>query len=117
MFTLLVGKLGKRIFDIVMGLMLSIIFSPLIALVALVILVFEGSPLLFKQNRSGLNNKVFCFYKFKTMNNNGNHLGDENRLTPLGKFLRKTSLDELPSFLNVLKGIAFPRCSIISQYF
>jgi len=67
-----------------------------------------GYPVIFKQKRPGLNGKTFNFYKFRTMTNekdeNGNLLADKDRLTSFGKFLRKTSLDELPSLWNVLKG-------------
>jgi lipopolysaccharide/colanic/teichoic acid biosynthesis glycosyltransferase len=67
-----------------------------------------GLPVIFKQNRLGLNTKAFTFYKFRTMTNNNDEKGtllpDKDRLTNFGKFLRRTSIDELPSFINVLKG-------------
>ena len=73
-----------------------------------IILIIDGKPVLFKQLRSGLNQHPFKFYKFRTMKNNksahGLVLQDTDRVTRLGRFLRKTSLDELPSFINVLKG-------------
>ena len=72
------------------------------------LIIFIGHPIIFKQSRPGLNGKPFTFYKFRTMTNqvdkDGNLLSDEERLTNLGTFLRKTSLDELPSLWNVLKG-------------
>ncbi len=72
------------------------------------ILIFIGQPIIFQQKRPGLNGKLFNFYKFRTMTNqkdiNDKLLPDENRLIPLGRFLRNTSLDELPSLYNVIKG-------------
>ena len=85
-----------------------ILFLPLILLVAVLVRTNLGSPILFHQSRPGKNGKIFSFYKFRTMTDAkdsfGNLLADEYRLTPFGCWLRKTSLDELPQLINVLKG-------------
>lgn len=98
----------KRIFDLSMVLIGLIFIWPLLIILALTNYVVHGSPILFKQVRPGLNEKPFLFYKFRSMTNerdqNGGLLPDEDRLTTYGEWLRKTSLDELPSLFNVLKG-------------
>lgn len=98
----------KRLTDILVALPVLIIFSPVILLIIILIRCRCGSPVLFKQQRPGLNEKPFILYKFRTMkdlyNEAGNLLPDGERLTTVGKWLRKLSLDELPQFLNVLKG-------------
>ncbi|UNP74888.1 sugar transferase [Bacillus nitratireducens] len=98
----------KRFFDVVMSLSLLISFSFIIILVAILIRLKLGSPVLFKQQRPGLQGKPFFLYKFRTMNdmrdNKGVLLGDHIRLTPFGNLLRKYSLDELPQLINVVKG-------------
>lgn len=98
----------KRPMDIVLSLIAIIILSPVFAIVALLVRVKLGSPVLFKQSRPGLNEKVFLMYKFRTMtddrDDNGDLLSDHIRLTKFGKFLRSTSLDELPEIFNILKG-------------
>jgi len=98
----------KRLLDIILSLTGIIISSPILIIVALLVLMFLGRPILFKQPRPGKNEKVFNMYKFRTMNNKkdkkGNLLPDKDRLTKFGAFLRKTSLDELPEFFNILKG-------------
>ena len=95
-------------FDIVILIPLFIIIIPALGLIYLLSLLIMGLPVIFKQNRLGLNTKAFTFYKFRTMTNNkdekGTLLPDKDRLTNFGKFLRRTSIDELPSFINVLKG-------------
>lgn len=82
--------------------------SPVFLIVALLVRINLGSPILFTQERIGLNNDVFKMYKFRTMKDgkdkNGNLLPDSERLTKFGKILRSTSLDELPEFINILKG-------------
>ena len=82
--------------------------SPLLIVIGLIILYLSGKPILFVQVRPGFKNKPFEFFKFRTMtnikDNEGNLLPDKNRLTSFGLFLRKTSLDELPSLWNVLRG-------------
>lgn len=98
----------KRLFDIIFASTAILIFSPLIVLCGLAIGIALGRPILFQQDRPGLNAKPFKLLKFRTMSNaldsNGNLLSDAERLTRLGRFLRSSSLDELPSLLNVLKG-------------
>jgi len=98
----------KRSFDIVMGLVLLILFLPLILLIAVVICVKMGKPVLFRQIRPGLNGKPFGLYKFRTMKNTrdlrGDLLPDADRLTTTGRWLRNYSLDELPQLVNVIRG-------------
>ncbi len=98
----------KRLFDIILSLFLILLFSPLFVIVSVLIASKMGSPILLRQKRPGLNEKIFGIYKFRTMTNdkdeNGELLPDEQRLVGLGKFIRSTSLDELPQIFNVLKG-------------
>lgn len=98
----------KRILDIIISLIAIIIFLPGLILLALLVRVNLGSPVLFLQERIGLHHKPFKIIKFRTMNNvkdkNGEILPDENRLSTFGRTLRATSLDELPELINVLKG-------------
>ena len=98
----------KRIVDICCALAALIVFSWLYIIVAILVKVKLGSPVLFKQERPGKDEKIFKLYKFRTMTDqrdeNGNLLPDNVRLTSFGKFLRKTSLDELPEAFNILKG-------------
>lgn len=99
---------SKRLFDLVVSLLLLILLSPILLLIALLIWITQGSPVLFRQQRPGYLGKPFICYKFRTMSDrrdeNGHLLPDEQRLTRLGKFLRSTSLDELPELFNVLRG-------------
>ena len=101
-------KYIKRIVDILCALAAIIVFSWLYIIVAILVRVKLGSPVLFKQKRPGLNGKIFTLYKFRTMTDekdeNGNLLPDDIRLTKFGKLLRNTSLDELPEAFNILKG-------------
>jgi sugar transferase EpsL len=98
----------KRLFDIIVSLTLIILLAPLILFIALLIWVTMGRPILFRQRRVGYKGQVFTIYKFRTMteerDEHGNLLPDEQRLTRFGRFLRETSLDELPELFNVLKG-------------
>lgn len=98
----------KRLFDFSVSLILTVVLSPLLACLYLFILVALGKPVLFSQVRTGRFNKPFRIYKFRTMSfecdSNGLLLPDHLRLTKLGSFLRKSSLDELPELFNVLKG-------------
>jgi lipopolysaccharide/colanic/teichoic acid biosynthesis glycosyltransferase len=98
----------KLLFDKILALFLIIIFSPVYIVVSLLIFWKMGSPILFRQKRPGKDEKIFGIYKFRTMTNekdvNGNLLPDEQRLVGIGKFIRSTSLDELPQLFNVLKG-------------
>ncbi|MBF1154537.1 MAG: sugar transferase [[Eubacterium] sulci] len=101
-------KLIKRFIDFLIAALSIIIFSPLLIILAILVRVKLGGPVIFKQERPGLNGKVFKLYKFRTMTDakdeNGNLLDDEYRLTSFGKKLRSTSLDELPELYNILKG-------------
>lgn len=98
----------KRILDIVLSLIILIFFWWLILIVAILVKIKLGSPVIFKQPRPGKNEKIFNMYKFRTMtdekDSNGELLPDEKRLTGFGKFLRKTSCDELLEIFNILKG-------------
>ena len=98
----------KRLFDILCSLAALLVFWWLIAIVAILVRVKLGSPVLFRQPRPGYNEKIFNMYKFRTMTDekdeNGDLLPDEVRLTSFGKALRNTSLDELPEIFNILKG-------------
>ena len=98
----------KSLFDKTLALFLIILFSPIYMIVSLLILIKIGSPILFRQQRPGYKEKIFGIYKFRTMTNekdsDGNLLPDEQRLVGIGKFIRSTSLDELPQLFNVLKG-------------
>ncbi len=102
------GQIVKRIFDFTASLCGLILLSPILIVVALLIRLNLGSPIFFTQDRVGKNNKVFKMIKFRSMkdgvDNDGNLLPDEMRLTKFGKILRSTSLDELPELINVLKG-------------
>lgn len=98
----------KRIFDLLLTIPGFLLVSPILGLVALLLLISEGRPVFFRQPRGGLHGKVFYIFKFRTMHEaydaEGNLLPDEQRISRLGKFLRATSLDELPELLNVLRG-------------
>ncbi len=98
----------KRLLDILLSLVILIVFSWLYLIIAVLVRVKLGKPILFKQARPGKGEKIFNMYKFRSMNDkrdaNGNLLPDQDRLTPLGLFLRKTSLDELPELFCILKG-------------
>jgi lipopolysaccharide/colanic/teichoic acid biosynthesis glycosyltransferase len=99
---------GKRLLDLVLAVPTLIVLSPVLLLVALAVRVRLGSPTLFRQQRPGLHGRPFTIYKFRTMTDahdiQGNSLSDPERITPLGHFLRGTSLDELPELFNVLRG-------------
>ncbi len=101
-------KYIKRIIDIILSLLALIILSPLIIIIGISVRIKIGKPIIFKQKRPGKNEKIFILYKFRTMTEEkdeyGNLLPDEKRLTKFGKFLRSTSLDELPELFNILKG-------------
>jgi len=113
MWSTLVEKVGrssalKRLIDITVSLMALVLLSPLLLLLAVWIRITMGAPVLFRQTRPGLHGRPFTMYKFRTMTDErdaeGNLLPDEQRLTRVGRFLRSTSLDELPELINVLKG-------------
>lgn len=111
------GRIIKRIFDTIVSIILIILTSPLMILCVILVKLTSKGPILYKEERVGLN-KNFTFYKFRTMKENADlefpklvkkygvnfKLKNDHRVTPVGKFLRKTSLDELPQFFNVLKG-------------
>ena len=101
-------KIFKRLIDFLASCLALIILSPLLLIIAILVRFKLGHPFIFKQKRPGLNEKVFTIYKFRTMTNkkdeNGELLPDIQRLTKFGKFLRATSIDELPGLLNIIKG-------------
>ena len=104
----LYAEFGKRLLDVTAALAAICLLSPLIALVVLLLRIRLGSPVLFRQRRPGLHGQPFTLLKFRTMtdarDDQGRLLPDADRLTPFGRFLRSTSLDELPELINVLKG-------------
>lgn len=101
-------KYFKRLLDCIMALIGLIVLSPLMFIIAVLIRIKLGSPVIFKQPRPGLNEGIFTLYKFRTMiderDQNGELLPDERRLTAFGRWLRSTSFDELPELWNILKG-------------
>ncbi len=101
-------KYLKRVMDFLLSLIALIILSPVLIVLAILVRIKLGRPVLFKQERPGKNEKIFQLYKFRTMtderNKEGEVLSDEVRLTSFGKRLRTTSLDELPELFNILKG-------------
>jgi len=101
-------KLVKSVLDRLVAAIALLILSPVLLIIGIAIYLRMGRPIVFAQPRPGKNGDIFTFYKFRTMTSdadaNGNLLSDEERLTAIGQFLRKTSLDELPQLLNVLKG-------------
>jgi len=119
---LLYAKFGKRIFDLALTISGGVLISPLLIFITLVAGIKLGSPVFFCQKRPGLGGKSFRLYKFRTMSDHrdakGRLLADSQRLTSFGRFLRATSLDELPELLNVIKGdmsIVGPR-PLLMQY-
>lgn len=106
--TSLAARGAKRSFDVAASGLGLLLLSPLLGAVALLVRLRLGRPVLFRQRRPGLHGKPFMMYKFRTMTDDrdaeGGLLPDGERLTPFGRFLRSTSLDELPELFNVLKG-------------
>jgi len=100
--------LSKRLFDLLLTSLGLLLISPLLALIAALVWIAHGWPLIFSQVRPGYRERFFRIYKFRTMTKErdqaGDLLPDEERLTQLGRFLRATSLDELPELINVLRG-------------
>lgn len=98
----------KRPMDFVLSLLAIIVLSPVLLLVAILVRIKLGSPVIFKQQRPGLNERIFTMCKFRTMTDerdeDGELLSDSERLTRFGRFLRSTSLDEFPELFNILKG-------------
>lgn len=116
------AKYIKRILDLILSLMALIVLMPLMIIIGILVRINLGSPIIFKQKRPGKNEKIFTLYKFRTMTDkrdiDGNLLPDEYRLTKFGKFLRSTSLDELPELINIIKGdmaIVGPRPQLIKD--
>ena len=101
-------KYGKRLLDLCISVPLCIVLSPIMGIIALLVAVKLGRPVLFTQNRPGYKEKIFKMYKFRSMTDERDSkvelLPDEVRLTSFGKCLRSTSLDELPELFNILKG-------------
>lgn len=101
-------KFGKRSFDLFFSFTLLIFLSPVLVVIAILISLTMGRPIFFVQKRPGKDEIIFNLYKFRTMSNKkditGQLLPDEKRLTRIGSFLRKTSLDELPELINIVKG-------------
>lgn len=102
------ARFVKRLIDILLSGLALIILSPVLLIVAILVRIKLGSPVIFNQKRPGLNEQIFTMYKFRTMtsetDNKGNLLPDDIRLTTFGKLLRATSLDELPELWNIFKG-------------
>lgn len=112
----------KRFFDILLSGLALIVFAPIMLIVAILVRCKLGGPAIFAQYRPGKDNKIFKFYKFRSMTNekdeNGNLLPDEKRMTKFGRALRKTSLDELPQLWNIFKGdmsIIGPRPKLVKD--
>lgn len=102
------GRFIKRSLDILLSFFALTLLSPIFLIVSLLVRMNLGRPIFFKQKRPGLNERIFSMYKFRTMANSvqesGKFMTDEERLTKFGRFLRSTSLDELPELWNILKG-------------
>lgn len=100
----------KRFFDIFFGMVAIIVLLPLFAVISLMILISDGRPVLFIQDRVGKDNKLFKIKKFRTMKNGTRNVAKDelheydSQVTPIGRFLRKTSLDELPQLFNIVEG-------------
>lgn len=116
------AKYVKRILDFTLSLLALIVLSPIMLILYILVRIKLGNPVIFKQMRPGKDEKIFKLYKFRTMTDakdeQGNLLPDEQRLTKFGKFLRSTSLDELPELINIIKGdmaIVGPR-PLLVQY-
>ena len=113
-------KYIKRPMDFILSLCALIVLAPVLLIIAILVRINLGTPVLFKQKRPGLNEKIFTLYKFRTMTDerdeNGDQLPDSVRLTKFGRLLRSTSLDELPELFNILKGdmsIVGPRPQLV----
>ncbi len=114
-------KYFKRVIDVILSICALIVLSPVFLVVAILVRSKLGTPVIYVQERPGYKEKIFKMYKFRTMTNdcdeNGNLLPDEIRMTKFGESLRKTSLDELPEFVNIVKGdmsIIGPRALLVS---
>ena len=102
------GRYSKRLMDVVFAIIAIVPVFPLFLLIAPLLLIINRGKVFFRQQRVGFHEKIFTTWKFRTMNDatdqHGDLLPDEKRLTPVGSFIRKTSMDELPQIINVLKG-------------
>lgn len=104
------NKLIKRLLDLIIALILFIFLSPVMLIISIVIIVDSGFPVFYKADRGGYNNKSFKIYKFRSMVKNADKIGggttalNDSRITKIGKFLRKTKLDEIPQLINIIKG-------------
>ena len=116
---------ARYVVDRVLAAVLLIVISPLMAVLAIVLLRSQGRPILFRQQRVGRHGEIFTILKFRTMIEGAEEIGDgylvddQELVTPVGAWLRKTSLDELPQLINILRGdmaIIGPRPSVIDQY-
>jgi lipopolysaccharide/colanic/teichoic acid biosynthesis glycosyltransferase len=100
--------LSKRLFDLFLTVPLFLLLSPLLLILSFLVLIYHGQPVLFRQTRPGYQNQPFTIYKFRTMTDQrdreGKLLPDADRLTTFGRFLRSTSLDEIPELFNILRG-------------
>ena len=98
----------KRILDFILSLIGLVLISPILMVISILLAIANNGNLFFFQKRPGFNKRIFTIIKFKTMNDktdaSGKLLADKNRLTAIGNFVRKTSLDEIPQLINVLKG-------------
>ena len=108
---LVYNSIIKRGLDILISLLALVLFSPVLLIAALAVYLDTGSPILFKQRRIGLHGKVFLMYKFRSMFQDSEYTGtgvyseiDDERVTRVGRFLRASSIDELPQLVNILKG-------------
>jgi sugar transferase EpsL len=117
------GYWGKRLFDVLVSAVALLVLSPLLIVLAVAVLLTMGYPAIFRQMRPGLKGEPFAIYKFRTMRDEfdaeGNSLSDGERLTRFGRFLRKTSLDELPELFNIFKGemsLVGPRPLLMRYY-
>lgn len=101
-------KYSKRFFDVILSLLALVVLSPVMLLIAVLVKIKLGSPVLFCQERPGKEGKIFMMYKFRTMtekkDKEGKLLPDKERLTEFGRKLRRSSLDELPELINIIKG-------------